>query len=165
MIRFSLRRLASILLMLPCFAFACGLHQSTGFSLVTLPGSLDVFGSVINARQQDRFANQSKPVNFQLFTVRGYLKNPSEHRLEFVVFEAIRGHASDVSITGDDTVNIEGKNSEITDDELVVISEWDVLDAIASGKVSWQQAFDEQWVVLLGPEPLQQQFIDWVQAL
>ena len=152
------KKLLFLLLMLPSIAIACGLHQSTGFSLVTLPGSLDVFGAVVEARQHDRFNNQNKPINFQLFTVRSQFAKESKDQLEFVVFEAIRGHASDVN-----GKSITGKNSDITPQELVVITEWDVLDGIASGSISLSEAIKNNWIRLLGPIEKKQQFSQWVQ--
>ncbi|GAM76364.1 hypothetical protein JCM19241_3901 [Vibrio ishigakensis] len=50
--------------------FACGLHQETGFSFVSEPGSLEVFEKIIISRQNQELGNPNKPDHFKLFSIK-----------------------------------------------------------------------------------------------
>lgn len=53
--------------------FACGLHQETGFSFVSEPGSLEVFEKIIISRQNQELGNPNKPDHFKLFSIKAAL--------------------------------------------------------------------------------------------
>jgi hypothetical protein len=144
-------------------AFACGLHQDTGFSLVTEPGSLDVFANVISARQVDQFDNLNKPDNFLLFSVKAALKQPHQHKMDFSLFEAIKGHYSDFEFT--DTVIVSGRTQLPTDQDVLLITELDVLDALATGALTWEQAQRSGLATINGPSEKKQQLNDWLSAI
>ncbi|MFA0350073.1 hypothetical protein AB4486_24575, partial [Vibrio sp. 10N.222.55.C6] len=93
-----LKRFVLLLSLSSSLVLACGLHQETGFSLVTEPGSLEVFGNVITARQDDEFGNLDKPDHFKLFSIKSALAKAHPSKIEFNLFEAIKGHYSQISI-------------------------------------------------------------------
>lgn len=157
------KRFIVLLSLFSSLTFACGLHQSTGFNLVTEPGSLEVFQQVIGVRQNDEFGNVNKPDHFYLYTIKGALEKPSKHKLSFVLFEAVKGHYSDFLV--EEKVVTQGKNELPTPQEIMVISELDILDALASGSIDWQSAKHYSLVKVLGPEDKQQQLDRWFEEI
>ncbi|MFA0086586.1 hypothetical protein [Vibrio sp. 10N.261.51.F12] len=145
-------------------AFACGIHQSTGFSLVTEEGSLDVFASVIDLRQSNELNNLEKPDHFRLYSFKSALQKPSDFtKLNFSLFEAIKGHYSDVYIGN--TALVTGKMALPTEDELIVITELDILDGLANGSLSWEDALDRNLVRVNGPTEQVEQINLWFNDL
>lgn len=136
--RFMPKPFLLILLLVSSVSYACGLHQNTGFNLITEPGSLTVFSNVISARQANAFDNGAKPDHFRLFDIKKALDKPHQQKLNFSLFEAINGHYSDVDVTNKPLVV--GRNTPVTPNTLLLITELDVLDALANGKLTWKQA-------------------------
>ncbi|MDB1125996.1 hypothetical protein [Vibrio algarum] len=118
--------------------YACGLHQATGFNFVTEPGSLDVFANIIEVRQSNALGNIKKPQHFQLFAFKGAVSKPYPAKVNFSIFEPIKGHYSEVETRK--TVTVSGRESLLTINDILVITELDVLDALATNTLSWQQA-------------------------
>lgn len=139
-----------ILLFVSSVSYACGLHQTTGFNLITEPGSLTVFSNVISARQANAFDNGNKPDHFRLFDIKKALDKPHQHKLNFSLFEAINGHYSDINMTNKSL--IKGRNMPVTPNTLLLITELDVLDALANGKLTWQDAKANQLVKINGSQ-------------
>ncbi|WP_394243790.1 hypothetical protein [Vibrio astriarenae] len=159
-----LKRVAMVMLMCQSAAlWACGLHQSTGFNMVLEEGSLDVFASVIDARQSNEFNNADKPDHFRLYSLKNALAQAYSDKIEFAIFEAIKGHYSEVHFA--DSVLVTGMNDFPTPDDLLVVTELDVLDALASGQLSWQQAKARDLVRVNGPEVKKQQLDNWFDDL
>ncbi|GEA61127.1 hypothetical protein [Vibrio comitans] len=131
-------------------ALACGLHQSTGFNMAIEEGSLDVFASVIEVRQSGELNNINKPDHFRVFSFKSSLEKAHPNQTDFSIFEAIKGHYSDVTMGAN--VQITGKDSLPTDEEVLLITELDVLDALATGTLSWEQAKQADLVRINGPE-------------
>ncbi|GEA51861.1 hypothetical protein VIN01S_26650 [Vibrio inusitatus NBRC 102082] len=131
-------------------ALACGLHQSTGFNMAIEEGSLDVFASVIEVRQSGELNNINKPDHFRLFSFKSSLEKAHPNKADFSIFEAIKGHYSDVAIGSN--VQITGMDNLPTDEEVLLITELDVLDALATGTLSWEQAKLAGLVRINGPE-------------
>lgn len=140
-------------LMLTCsYAHACGLHQSTGFSFITEPGSLDVFANVIEARQKNTFGNSDnqQALGFNAFQLA--LTKPNKNKLIFTLFESTVGHYSDVTFSDSifNPIAIADRQSVLNEGDLLLISDRDVLDALARGVISWQQAKDKGLVKING---------------
>ncbi|NOH96672.1 hypothetical protein [Vibrio sp. 99-70-13A1] len=154
-----LRRIALLLSLSSSLVFACGLHQETGFSLVTEPGSLEVFGNIINARQDDEFNNLNKPDHFRLFAIKAALAKEHSLRTDFNLFEAIKGHYSEINIGKE--VNVSGRETLPTKEDLLLITELDVFDALATGTISWDQASLQGLVVINGPDDKREQLNAW----
>lgn len=129
-------------------SLACGLHQDTGFNFVTEPGSLSVFGQVIEARKNNELGNVNKPDHFLLFTIKAGLAKSNRNKIDFSIFEAVKGHYSQVTVGK--VVSVEGRDSLPKKDDLLVVTELDVLDALASQKISWHQAKAQGLVVVNG---------------
>ena len=141
-------------------SFACGVHQETKVHLVTEPGSLDVFGAIISARQQNVFNNANKPVDFQLYNIESVLSKPSPNQIDFVIFEAITGHYFDVSINNRTKIIARGSLSR--DHPLILVTELDVLDALASNVISWEQANENSLVKINGSIQESEQLRLWM---
>ncbi|MCL9774207.1 SCP2 sterol-binding domain-containing protein [Vibrio methylphosphonaticus] len=156
------KRFALILSLTSSLTFACGLHQDTGFNLVTEPGSLEVFGNIISARQHDQLGNLNKPDHFRLFTAKAALKKPHNETMDFVLFEAIKGHYSDFRFTAGKGVVVTGRNNLPTEQDVLLITELDVFDALATGKISWDEAFRQGLVTINGPREKRQQLQSWL---
>lgn len=154
-----LKRFVLLISLSSSLVFACGLHQETGFSLVTEPGSLEVFGNIINARQDDEFGNLDKPDHFKLFAIKSALAKAHPSKIEFNLFEAIKGHYSKISI--EKGVNVSGRDTLPTENDLLLITELDVFDALANGTISWDQATLNGLVVINGPQDKREQLEDW----
>lgn len=118
--------------------FACGVHQNTGLYFVTEPGSLSVFENIISERQKGHLNNAKKPDHFKRYNFTSALNKPSEYKIPFSLFEAIKGHYSTIVLG--QNVQLQGRNTLPSAEELVVISELDILDALAMGTLTWQQA-------------------------
>jgi len=161
--------LTSLVVWFSATAMACGVHQNTGFHLTTEPGSLDVFQQVIDARSNDQFGNLNKPDHFRLFSLKKRLNLPSTHKVDFVIFEAVKGHYSDVVVISSQgesgstkpSVSISGKQQLPKADELMVISEFDVLDALATNVISWPQAKQQGLVKINGTAEQVAQLDKW----
>nr|WP_237485536.1 hypothetical protein [Vibrio hippocampi] len=151
------RTLVVLMSLVSFLSHACGLHQTTGFNLTTEPGSLMVFSNVIDARQQNRFGNLDKPDHFRLFAFRAALNTPEPLKLNFTIFEAIKGHYSLVEVQNQSRVT--ARDTLPTSNDLMVITELDILDALATGKISWSQA-KQQGLVALSGSAVQQQRLD-----
>ncbi|PMG35405.1 hypothetical protein BCU97_15875 [Vibrio splendidus] len=155
-----LKRFSLILSLTSSLTFACGLHQDTGFSLVTEPGSLEVFGNVITARQDDEFNNLNKPDHFRLFAIKAALAKPHPSKTEFNLFEAIKGHYSQVKL--EKGVDVSGRDTLPTAEDLLMITELDVLDSLATGTISWDHATLNGLVIINGPQDKREQLEDWL---
>lgn len=151
--------LTLILILISSTSLACGVHQNTGFQMTTEPGSLDVFEQVIHARQMNAFSNMTKPDHFRLFSVKKALNQPHPSKLDFTLFEAIKGHYSEVSM--DLEVSIQGRESSPLAGDLVLISELDVLDALSTGEISWKKANEMNLVKINGKPHEVDQLNDW----
>lgn len=132
------------LLLVPFFAtsfsHACGLHQSTGFNFVTEPGSLAVFERVIEMRQNKHLVsyNSFDPLQTALYpSFTEMLSQPYENKINFTIFEAIIGHYSQINLNS--TMIIRARAQAITESDLLLVTEWDVLDTLATRTMSWQQ--------------------------
>ncbi|CAK2179002.1 hypothetical protein F0248_14185 [Vibrio crassostreae] len=154
-----LKRFSLLLSLSSSLVFACGLHQETGFSLVTEPGSLEVFGNIINARQDDEFSNLNKPDHFRLFAIKAELAKPHPSKIEFNLFEAIKGHYSQVKL--EKGVDVLGRDTLPTEEDLLLITELDVFDALATGTISWDHAVLKGLVIINGPQDKQEQLETW----
>ncbi len=152
-----------VLLFVSSVSYACGLHQNTGFNLITEPGSLTVFSNIISARQADTFNNGNKPDHFRLFDFKKELDKPHQQKINFALFEAINGHYSDVNVV--DKSLIVGRSSPVTPDTLLLITELDVLDALANGKLTWKQAKAAHWVQINGTPQETQILEQWLNNL
>lgn len=122
---------------------ACGVHQNTGFSFITEPGSLDVFQNVIENRRLNSFSQMQNSQRAQKNAFIGALEHTDKKKMNFIIFEAIKGHYSQVTLNNTVTItayNIEGNQPAIDENSLLVISDFDVLDALGAHQLSWQQA-------------------------
>lgn len=153
------RCIFSILLASSASVFACGLHQSTGFNMAIEEGSLEVFANVIEVRQSDEFNNVNKPDHFRLFSFKSALGSTYANKLNFSIFEAIKGHYSDVYV--ESSVQVVGKDVLPTESEVLLVTELDVLDALASGSLSWSSAKERNLVRVNGPEHKRQALDNW----
>ncbi|MCZ8488216.1 hypothetical protein O9992_15405 [Vibrio lentus] len=98
---------------------------------MTEPGSLEVFGNIINARQDDEFGNLDKTGSFQAVCDKISPRKAHPSKIEFNLFEAIKGHYSQISIQKG--VNVSGRDTLPTENDLLFITELDVFDALANG--------------------------------
>lgn len=144
-------------------AFACGLHQSTGFNMAIEEGSLDVFANVIKVRQSAELNNANKPDHFRLFSFKSSLQKPYNDKVDFILFEAIKGHYSDVMTA--QNVQVTGKDSLPTEAEVLLITELDILDALATGELSWERAKQMGLVHINGPEANKRSLDNWFAKL
>ncbi|MFV0447457.1 MAG: hypothetical protein ACK5MF_03165 [Vibrio sp.] len=145
-------------------SYSCGLHQNTGFNLITEPGSLEVFQNVIDARRDNLLLNKGKPDQFLLYTIKAKFDESQEDKLDFVLFEAVKGHYSDFKYT-DNHMTVTGKNKMPEKDELMLITELDVLDALASGVIDWEQATQHSLIKLVGPQNKKAMMNEWFSKL
>jgi hypothetical protein len=143
-----IKKFTLLLAFFSSLSFACGLHQDTGFSLITEPGSLDVFAEIIEVRKNDTLGNTNKPEHFQLFAIKSALAKPNDHQINFSLFEAIKGHYSKVTL--EQGINITGRETLPEKEELLLITELDVLDALATKTLSWDDAKKSQLVIING---------------
>lgn len=157
------RGFSLVLLMLSPTLLACGLHQATGFNFVSEPGSLGVFDKVITARQSNQFANQAKPEQFYLFAFTQALSKSADTPIPFSLFEAVKGHYSEVVLG--EKVSMKGRDTLPSEDDLLLVTELDVLDALATGVIDWPQAKSQGWVVINGQPAEVKQLDDWFTAL
>ncbi|MGY5453060.1 hypothetical protein ACVFI8_19285 [Agarivorans sp. MS3-6] len=134
----KLQHLLLILMIASPNANACGMHQGTGFSFVSEPGSLEVFGNVVDIRKFNVLGNVNKAENVELLSFKKALNKPHENKQNFSIFEATKGHYSDVTVGNG--VLISARESSITEQDLLLITDLDVLDALASNVLSWRQA-------------------------
>ncbi len=158
-----IKKLTLLLTLVSSLSFACGLHQDTGFSLITEPGSLEVFANIIETRRNNTLNNSNKPDHFQLFTIKSALAKPNEHQINFSLFEAIKGHYSKVTL--DNGVNITGRDTLPKKDELLVITELDVLDALATKAMTWNEAKENKLLIINGNKTEIAQLERWFSTL
>lgn len=131
-------RLIILLTLVSSTTLACGVHTDTGFNFVTEPGSLNVFGKVIEVRQSNVLGNNDKLDYFKQIAINKALNKPHHNKINFNLFEAIKGHYSEVIISH--PIAIQGLTELPNENRLLVITEVDVLDALATNVLSWQQA-------------------------
>jgi hypothetical protein len=158
-----IKKLALLLTLVSSLSFACGLHQDTGFSLITEPGSLEVFENIIETRKNNTFNNSNKPDHFQLFTIKSVLEKPNEHQINFSLFEAIKGHYNKVTL--DNGVNITGRDTLPEKYELLVITELDVLDALATKAITWNEIKKNNLLIINGNKTDTVQLERWFSTL
>ncbi|MPW28935.1 hypothetical protein F9L16_07965 [Agarivorans sp. B2Z047] len=142
------RLFSYLLVIIPIAVSACGLHQSTGLYLQTEPGSLAVVESVVNARMRDALGNANKPEQFRLYLFMRRLAKANPDKISFSLFEAIKGHYRQILL--EPKLKIVGRDTRPSQQELLVITELDVLDALASGALSWQQAHAQGLIAING---------------
>lgn len=122
------------------YSYACNFHQSTGFGFVTEPGSLAVFERVIEMRQSKQFVNYDSfdPLQSALYpSFTEMLRQPNKNKINFTLFEAIVGHYSEIKLNS--TNIITDREQAITETDLLLITDWDVLDSLVTRTMSWQQ--------------------------
>ncbi|OLQ92940.1 hypothetical protein BIY22_00110 [Vibrio panuliri] len=153
----------TLFLLLPSLALGCGLHQSFGLHITSEPGSLEVFTEIIAARKAGDLTNTAKPDQFKLFSIKKAFSQAAIAAPNFTIFEAIKGHYSQVTPTN--SYQITGRNTLPNDDDLVLVTELDVLDTLATGGLSWQTAKQSQLVRINGV-PEQVALLDsWLTSL
>lgn len=116
--------------------------------MVTEPGSLEVFENVIAVRQSNALGNVMKPEHFLLYSFKGALSKSYRNKINFSIFEAVKGHYSEV-IFGH-SIDVLGRDTLPTENDVLVITELDVLDALATRELSWPQAKDRGLVKVNG---------------
>ncbi|WP_144210534.1 hypothetical protein [Shewanella donghaensis] len=131
-------RLLLLITFISSTSLACGVHNDTGFNFVTEPGSLDVFGKVVEIRQSNLLSNADKLDYLKRISFNTALNKPAPDKISFNLFEAIKGHYSEVLINN--TIAIEARHKQPDETNLLVITEVDILDALATNELSWQQA-------------------------
>lgn len=118
-----------------------------GFNFVTEPGSLPVFERIIHERQNGSFSNVNKPEHFKLYSFTNALSK-SEQQMSFSLFEAVKGHYSEILLS--ELIIVQERASLPTSNDLLLISELDVLDALASEQLSWSDAKQQGLVRING---------------
>ena len=159
----KLRHLFLSLTLACSYAHACGLHQSADFSFITEPGSLDVFANVIEARQTDTFATSDNVEQLGFSAFKLALTKPNKNKLNFTIFQSTVGHYSDVTITDSifNPITIADRQSILNENDLLLVSDVDVLDALARGVISWQQAKEMEVVKINGAALQADQLDKW----
>ncbi|UGA57403.1 hypothetical protein [Vibrio sp. VB16] len=152
-----------LLVLVSSYSYACGLHQSTGFNFVTEPGSLEVFENVIAVRQSNALGNVKKPEHFLLYSFKGALNKPYSNRINFSIFEAIKGHYSEVTFGY--SIDVLGRDTLPTGNDVLLITELDVLDALATRSLSWSQAKEQELVKVNGQDHDVDVLDNWFTAL
>ncbi|GLS92115.1 hypothetical protein GCM10007916_31850 [Psychromonas marina] len=130
-----------LLLALPIattYGYACGLHQTAGFNFITEPGSLAVFENVIEMRKTDPFAAIDLQQLGRPSPFINALNQPYNNKIAFTIFEAIKGHYNEVDLAAQ--ITIEPRETGITENDLLLITDSGVLDALGYHRLSWQQA-------------------------
>jgi hypothetical protein len=145
------------------YGYACGVHQDTGFNFVTEPGSLAVFSNVIEVRKLNTLGNVSKSENVHLNSLVNALSQPYANKLDFSLFEATKGHYSQVTV-GQNVVVTE-QETAITANDLLLITDLDVMDALATNVMTWQQAKQRGLVTINGKPQKVNQLDTWFSAL
>ncbi|WP_194436376.1 hypothetical protein [Vibrio fluminensis] len=153
----------TLFLLLPSLALGCGLHQSFGLHITSKPGSLDVFTEIIAARKAGDLTNTAKPDQFKLFSIKKAFSQAAITAPNFTIFEAIKGHYSQV--TTSNSYQITGRNTLPNDEDLVLVTELDVLDALATGGLSWQIAKESKLVRINGSPDQVVQLDAWMTSL
>lgn len=148
----KIRHLIFSLTLACSYTHACGLHQSADFSFITEPGSLDVFANVIEARQTNTFGTSDNVEELGFSTFKLALTKPNKNKLNFTIFQSTVGHYSDVTITDSifNPIAIADRQSVLNENDLLLVSDIDVLDGLARGVVSWQQAKEQGLVKVNG---------------
>lgn len=134
------KHLLLMLSILSTYSVACNLHQSTAFGFVTEPGSLAVFERVIEMRQSQQLVSYDSldPLQSALYpSFPEKLGQTYENKINFTIFEAIIGHYSEVNFSS--TKLIKDREQAITENDLVLVTELDVLDTLVTRAMSWQQ--------------------------
>ncbi|MEH6454264.1 MAG: hypothetical protein V7782_14635 [Psychromonas sp.] len=166
----KLNHLLLLLTFVTPYSYACNFHQSTGFSFITEPGSLDVFERVIEMRQSEQLVsyNSFDPLQTALYpSFTEMLHQPFEKKINFTIFEAIIGHYSEINLNS--PMIITDREQAITESDLLLITEWDVLDTLVTRTMSWQQVKQlglvkingkaneiiqlDEWFTVMFPEP------------
>lgn len=83
-----------------------------------------------------------------MFAIKSALAKPNDHQINFSLFEAIKGHYSKVTL--EQGINITGRETLPEKEELLLITELDVLDALATKTLSWDDAKKSQLVIING---------------
>lgn len=136
----KLNHLLLLLTFVTTYGYTCNFHQSTAFGFITEPGSLDVFERVIEMRQSEQLVsyNSFDPLQTALYpSFTEMLGQPFENKINFTVFEAIAGHYSEINLNG--PMIITDRQQVITESDLLLITEWDVIDTLVTRTMSWQQ--------------------------
>jgi len=160
----KIRHLLASLTLACSSAYACNFHQGTDIFLVTEQGSLDVFAAVIEARQAEILTSldEQQEIGFTAFQIA--LTKPNKNKLNFAIFQAINGHYSDVTLSDSifNPIAIADRREYLEEGDLVLITETDVLDALARGVLSWQEAKDQELVKINGMSLQAEQLDRWL---
>ncbi|NKF51774.1 hypothetical protein G3R49_14500 [Shewanella sp. WXL01] len=166
-------------------AIACGVHQQTGFSLSSEPGSLTVLANIVKARKNGTLVETGMPVETEMLN-KGKLDanalNLADSGISVRLFEPIQGRYLDVSIrSGELTYRLSQHQHQLSSDDAVakasqlssrwssraqlqsqakvtVITELSVLQAIASRQLSWQQVDELGLMTINGEQDAQEKY-------
>jgi len=160
----KIRHILASLTLVCSAAHACNFHQGTDFFFVTEQGSLDVYAGVIEARQANAFGTVDKQEEIGFGSFQLALTKPNRNKLNFSIFQAVNGHYSDVTLSDSifNPIAIADRQEYLEEDDLVLISEMDVLDALARGVLSWQEAKDQDLVKVNGLALQTEQLDRWL---
>ncbi|WOT04398.1 hypothetical protein [Shewanella youngdeokensis] len=146
----KLHRLLLLLTLVSSHSFGCGIHQDTGFSFVTEPGSLDIFNKVVEQRRSNMLGNAHMTEQAQLTTFTRALSEPYDSKIAFTIFEATKGHYRKVSIS--EQIQITELHTATDENTLMLVTDLDVMAALATNVLSWEQA-KKSGLVQINGEP------------
>ncbi|RKF20364.1 hypothetical protein DBZ36_07960 [Alginatibacterium sediminis] len=140
-------------------SFACALHDVAGFHFVTEPGSLVVFENVIAVRQSNALGNADKLDTIKLTSFAKAVSQTYPDKTRFIIFEPIKGHYNQLQLGRNRMVSEAYYSSSVN--TVLLITEFDVLEALANNVLSWQQAKAQGLVTVNGAVNDTEAFDTW----
>ncbi|NLS14217.1 hypothetical protein HGP28_15125 [Vibrio sp. SM6] len=139
-----------LLVTLSSWANACALHYGTNVAIIGTNEVQEVVRGIVKARKKHMLENQAKPKHFMKFSLENRLGYAYPNRLDFALLEPISRHYSQVVSAAKPRLTV--LNELPSEQDLLLITELDILDALATGKLTWPQAKNKKLVTFRGPE-------------
>ncbi len=142
--------LALLLILYSSSGYSCAFHNISNTTLIGTPEVQDTVRSIVKIRRKDTLGNKAKPDYFKVYAVQNKLDEPYANKMSFAMLEPISRHYSYVDVKGKAIIkSLEALPSK---DDLLVITELEILDALAVGTLNWSEVKAKKLIALKGAE-------------
>ncbi len=142
--------LALLLIIYSSSGYSCAFHNLSNTTLIGTPEVQDTVRSIVKIRKKGTLGNKAKPDHFKAYAVQNKLDEPYDNKMNFAMLGPISRHYSYVDVK--DKAIIKSLEALPGENDLLVITELEILDALAVGTLSWSDVKAKKLIVLQGTE-------------
>lgn len=142
-------------------AYACNLHGGVGIQIPAHKNLLTTLSNIATATAQWRLQPLYKS-EFQLNSELAAKLHSTKPAFDIIFYQAIEGHYLVVSQGSFQWLEVYTKAKMPNQNDVMIISELTVFDAIIENRMTIQAALKQQLIVINGPEGAQEIIHSWL---